>query len=63
MIDELGGMTRERMRDIFYNVYNKNLGRREVLTFVADGISMKVIPIYSTDLRAGRYGVDKGMTK
>ena len=66
MIDELGGDDPwERMRDVYYNVYNKNLGRRKrYFTFVADGNLNEG----NTDLLNGPKGrpiryTDKGMTK
>jgi hypothetical protein len=67
MIDSLGGdEVWERMRNTYYEVYNRNLGRRErYFTFVADG---KIGHEGKTDLLVGPLGskvryVDKDFTK
>ena len=66
MIDVLGGDdVWERMQKVYYEVYNKNLGRRgRYFTFVADGAK----DVGQTDILSGPRGdavryVDKGMTK
>ncbi|WP_422477191.1 hypothetical protein [Pleomorphochaeta sp. DL1XJH-081] len=66
MIDSLGGdEVWERMRDTYYEVYNRNLGRRQrYFTFVADG----KVDEGKTDLLVGPQGskiryVDKDFTK
>ena len=67
MIDSLGGdEVWERQRDVFYEVYNQNLGRRDrYFTFVSEG---KVLDEGKTDILAGPKGqklryTDKDFTK
>ena len=66
MIDTLGGDDAwKRMQNVYYEVYNRNLGRRKrYFTFVADGSLNEG----QTDILSGPRGdavryVDKGMTK
>ncbi|NBK21752.1 MAG: hypothetical protein EOM68_06980, partial [Spirochaetia bacterium] len=66
MIDTLGGDdTWVRMRDVYYEVYNKNLGRRpRYFTFVADGVEDEGnMDIINGAMRDSMRWVDKGMTK
>jgi hypothetical protein len=66
MIDSLGGdETWERMRDVYYEVYNQNLGRRErYFTFIADGVEDEGnMDIINGAMRESLRWVDKGMTK
>ncbi|MDC7229719.1 MAG: JAB domain-containing protein [Sphaerochaetaceae bacterium] len=66
MIDSLGGdETWERMRDVYYEVYNQNLGRRErYFTFIADGVEDEGnLDIINGAMRESLRWVDKGMTK
>ncbi len=66
MIDSLGGdETWERMAKVYYEVYNKNLGRRDrYFTFVADGAQDEGnMDIINGAMRDSLRWVDKGMTK
>jgi hypothetical protein len=66
MIDNLGGdEVWERMRKVYYDVYNRNLGRRErYFTFIADGVEDEGnMDIINGAMRQSLRWVDKGMTK